>query len=162
MALLIIACAGMQAAPKEALEFDEIVEAPNWSKDSLYDGIKVWVAETFHSAKAVIEIDNKEQGLLIGNGIIPYPCSGLDCTAKYNWNVLFTIRAETKDNKYRLAFSNLRLGLPASTNTVTGFSPASEPAVWSQSDIDVIKPKLLAFGNDIKASLGKSAAKSNW
>src|SRR5437867_1266257 len=88
--LCLLGCAGMQPVEQKDLEFEKIIEVQNYSKDSLYEGVKIWIAQNFKSAKAVLEYENKEQGTIIGNGIIHYPCSGIECMAKSDWTVPFT------------------------------------------------------------------------
>jgi len=75
--IILVGCAGMQQAPASELEFQRIVEMPGFSKDKIYNATKIWIAENFGSAKAVIEHDDKEGGTLIGNGNIQYPCRGV-------------------------------------------------------------------------------------
>lgn len=150
-------CAGMAQVDQSQLTFDRVVDVPGASKDKIYDGTRMWIAENFHSAKAVLEYENKEQGTLIGNGNIKYPCQGIDCLAKSDWSVHFTMRVDTKDGRFKLAFSNLRLSWPASS-----MMPANNVPLRTQGELDTIKPALLAYGDNIRESLNKGAAKANW
>ena len=68
---LLVGCASMQPVADEDRTFDRVVEAPGHSKDDIYTATKVWIAENFKSAKSVIELDSKEDGIIIGNGVIP-------------------------------------------------------------------------------------------
>lgn len=45
-----------------------IVQVDSVSKDELYKRAKRWFVDTYKSAKAVIELDDKENGEIIGNG----------------------------------------------------------------------------------------------
>ena len=62
-----IGCAGMQPVTEADRTFERIVPAPGHNKDEIYDSVKMWIAENFRSAKAVIEYDNKQAGTIIGN-----------------------------------------------------------------------------------------------
>lgn len=162
LVVMMSGCAGMQPIQETDRTFDGVFEAPGFSRDKIFTSTKIWIAENFRSAKSVIEYENKEEGTLIGNGIIPYPCSGLECIAKADWKVPFTMRIDMKDNKFKLTFSNIRLSWPPSYNTTFGASSGHDGPVSLQSDIDAIKPKLLDFGNQIVGSMNTSKKSSDW
>jgi hypothetical protein len=160
--LLNFGCAGMQQAPESELTIQQVYEVPGSPQDKIYNEAKIWVAENFRSAKAVIEHDDAKSGTLIGNGNMKYPCSGLDCVAKNDWKVHFTMRMDTKDNRFRLTFSNLMLSWPSSYNTTFGYQKGQEVRVWQQGDVNIIRPELLQIGNNIAAAVKNSAGKSTW
>lgn len=155
-------CAGMQPVAEADRSFERVVEAPGYSKDQIYSYTKIWIAENFKSAKSVIELESKEDGIIIGNGIIPYPCSGLDCMAKGNWKVPFTMRVDMKDQKFKVSFSNIKMSWPSSYNSTVGVSPGYDGPVNNQGSMDTIKPVLLKFGDDILSSMSSNKSKSNW
>ena len=155
-------CAGLQPIADADRTFERIVEAPSYSKEQIFNGTKIWIAENFKSAKAVLEYENKDAGTIIGNGIISYPCRGLDCIAKARWKVPFTMRVDIKDQKFRLTFSNLHLSWPPSYNRTFGAQAGHDGPISTQSDLDAVKPELLKFGDQILASLGKEKSKKDW
>jgi hypothetical protein len=159
---LFIGCTGMQQITEADRTFERIVPAPGHSKDEIYDSVKMWIAENFRSAKAVIEYDNKVAGTIIGNGNMKYPCSGLDCIAKNNWTVPFTMRVDTKDEKFRLTFSNLKVSWPPSYNATVGYQKGHTGPVNTKGDFDAIKPRLLALGEQILSSINNGVTNSNW
>jgi len=159
---LAFGCAGMQPVKEADRSFEKIVEAPGHSKEQIFYGTKIWIAENFKSAKAVLEYENKEAGTIIGNGVISYPCSGIDCIAKADWKVPFTMRVDIKDQKYRLTFSNLHLSWPPSYNSTFGVQAGHDGPISTQGDLDLVKPELLKFGDEILASLGKESVKNDW
>lgn len=161
VALALYGCAGMQPIAEADRTFERVVEVPGYSKDQIYSSTKIWIAENFKSAKSVIELDSKEDGIIIGNGIIQYPCSGMECLAKSDWKVPFTMRVDMKDQKFKISFSNIKLSWPAKYSSGIS-SPAYDGPVNSQGNMDVIKPALLKFGDDILASINSSKSKSNW
>ena len=158
---MLFSCAGMQPIAEADKNFERVVEVPGYSKDQIYVATKIWIAENFKSAKSVIELDSKDDGIIIGNGIISYPCSGMDCMTKSDWKVPFTIRVDIKDQKFKLAFSNIRLSWPASYRSgIT--SPAYDGPVNTQGDINEIKPALLKFGDEMLTSINSNKSKSSW
>lgn len=160
--ITLIGCAGMQQVPASELEFQRVVEVPGFSKDKIYNATKIWIAENFRSAKAVIEHDDKEGGTLIGNGNIQYPCRGVECIAKSNWKVHFKMRVDVKDDKFRLAFTTLRMTAPPSYSTYGVSSGGLDAPVRMQGDLNAIKPELLKFGDEIAASLSSFKKQDNW
>lgn len=140
-------CAGMEPIPEADKTFDRVIEAPGYTKDQIYSQTKIWIAENFKSAKSVIELDSRDDGVIIGNGIMPYPCN-VGCTG---WKVPFQMRVDIKDQKFKLSFSQITLVIPG---TMNGFPP---PRAFVE-----IKPALLAYGDRILASMHKSSNKSEW
>lgn len=157
--LVMSGCASMQPVAETDRTFERVMMAPSHSKDQIYISTKIWIAENFKSAKSVIELDSKEEGIIIGNGIIQYPCSGMECLGKGDWKVPFTMRVDMKDQKFKISFSNIKLSWPASYSSGI-FNPAYDGPVNSQGDMQVIKPALLKFGDEILASINSS--KSDW
>ena len=154
---MILGCAGLQPAPESELTFERVVDAPGFTKDQLFEASKVWIAQNFRSAKAVLEYENKAEGKIIGNGIINYPCDGIECLGKSDWSAHFTMQVDIKDQKFKLAFSNLRISWPPKYPNA-GF----EGSVRSQGDLDSIKPALLKFGDQMAASMRKTKSGANW
>ena len=155
-------CAGLQPITDSDRTFERVVEAPGYSKEQIFNGTKIWIAENFKSAKAVLEYENKDTGTIIGNGIISYPCSGLEYIAKADWKVPFTMRVDIKDQKFRLTFSNLHLSWPPSYNTTFGVQSGHDGPIRTQSDLDAVRPELLKFGDQLLFSFGKEKGKSDW
>lgn len=140
----------------------QVFDAPGHDKAAIYTAGRQWIAENFKSAKAVIEYESKDDGTIIGNGNINYPCaSAWECLGKPDWTVPFTMRLEAKDERFRLTFSNIRLHWPAKINAGIR-QPEFDGPVRSAKDMDKIRPKLLMFGDQINASLVNQKAGDNW
>jgi len=81
--------------------FDYVTNIDGFNKDALYDGVELWIAENFKSAKHVIDFENKEQGIIIGNGSV----SGIILDGgmvKLPEDASFKMKVEVRDNKIRL------------------------------------------------------------
>jgi hypothetical protein len=156
--VLLVGCASA-AVMRERAEytFERVFEAPGYSKDRIFEGSRIWIAENFRSAKAVIEHENRESGTIIGNGVIPYPCSGFGCIGQGDWKVFFTMRVDIKDQRFRLTFSNLRLSWP----TVPG-RPSYDGPFGSESSLNDAKNALLLFGDQMLASFTRDKKKDDW
>jgi hypothetical protein len=154
--------AGLEEAPESEKTFERIVDAPGFSKDKIFESTKIWVAQNFRSAKAVMEYENKEAGRIIGNGVIDYPCSGMECLGKSNWKVLFTMQVDIKEQKFKLTFTNLVLSVPPTYNGTFGVQSGFERPVWQKGDFNSIRPVLLKFGDRLAASIQNTKARENW
>jgi len=63
--VFLAGCAGLQPIADADRTFERIVEAPGYSKEQIFNGTKIWIAENFKSAKAVLEYENKDAGTII-------------------------------------------------------------------------------------------------
>lgn len=152
VSLSLFGCASMEAVQEDQLTFSQVYEVPGYSKGQLFDGVKVWISENFRSGKSVIDHVDKEAGLIIGNGAMNYPCSGLDCVGYEGHLIYYTMRVDVKDEKFRLTFTNLE-----SFSPMVGRNP-----LWAQGQFDDVKPVLLGYGEKIKSSLGNAAKAADW
>ena len=156
--IFVSGCAGLEGleeAPESERTFERIVEVPGASKDRIFESTKVWIAQNFTSAKAVLEYENKTEGRIVGNGVINYPCSdGMECLGKGDWKVKFTMQVDIKEQKFKLTFSNLVLSAPP-TYTTTFVLSGFERPVWQKGDLNSIKPALLKFGDRLATSIQK-------
>ena len=100
--LLIVGCATAPwtPIPSEERQTEIIIENLNNSKDDLYDICLQWMAIHFVDSKDVIEVKNKEKGLIVGRGSMSV-ISGVMSTG-----ITFTITINIKDNRIRLKLEN--------------------------------------------------------
>lgn len=80
------------------VEYSKVVETNN-TKDALYGKAKLWFANTFNSSKEVIQIDDKENGVILGKGKIVDNDMAYMSKTKKTWD--FTVKIQVKDNKYK-------------------------------------------------------------
>ena len=83
-----------------------LIDSVQGTKSELYIYARSWLASSFKSSKSVIEMEDKESGTIIGNGIFINRVNsafgnqvGIDI-------ISFNITINTKDNKYRAVLSN--------------------------------------------------------
>jgi hypothetical protein len=108
--IIIIFLAAFFAAIPLSAEDDfnvEIIRPAAMQKGPLFDKTVLWITESFRSSKAVIEVKDREQGIIVGNGnALMALGSGFFLTEV---PVMFTVRIDMKDNKYRMTFKNVRV-----------------------------------------------------
>lgn len=149
-------CASMSRIEGPVM-IQKTIEIPGMKKDEIFEKSKMWVAKTFHSAKAVLEYENKETGVIIGNGIIKYPVDGMEVMVKSRWKIGFTMKEDIKDGKIRLTFDNLILHLPADNN-----SPASQVTLILEGDFKSAQVGADELGKSLTTYLISGAQDSNW
>src|SRR3972149_2220357 len=95
--------------PSDSTTVQRVIEVPGIPKDIIYERSRIWIAKTFRSSKAVIEYENKETGVIIGNGIIHYINKKIDPFGIYAAEipVRFTMEENIRDGKIKITFDNL-------------------------------------------------------
>lgn len=78
------------------INFSDIVAVEGAGKDELYERAKIWFADAFVSSNSVIQLANKERGLIMGKGV----ATERNEYWEKRWN--FTIKIQIKDEKYKV------------------------------------------------------------
>lgn len=86
--------------------FETIVEVNGKSRVDLYKNAKQWFVNYFKSSKDVIQSEDKEEGQIIGKGLINLTVkAGFGMTVNYHDKL--SIQVDCKDNKYRFRVYNM-------------------------------------------------------
>lgn len=107
--LLLMISISMQAQTKDSLSmptFDsktvgiqEVVQVDSMTKKELYQKAKLFFIDNFKSAKDIIQMDDAENGIIIGKGISKF--SFWNVMAQAELPMRMTIKIEVKDNRFR-------------------------------------------------------------
>ena len=111
--LLIVGCASVPPGPPVGA-YQKTIEV-SASKDEIFIRTMKWMTKTFQSAKSVIQYQDKEAGIVTGNGKIDMN----NPVTKVYMDFVLTI--EIKEGKVRLTFDNL------STSTIVGAETTTRP-----------------------------------
>lgn len=92
------------------INYNDVIELKDKTKDQLFLKAKSYFVDTFKSANDVIQLEDKENSIIVGRGnstIHVNAGMGVSSTMLFNYR----IKIETKDNKiryelYNLTFSN--------------------------------------------------------
>jgi len=101
MAMLSISLISAQ----DNLSFNKVIQVDSTKKDIIYTGIKQWLSMNFVSSKKVIDLDDKDAGLIIVNALTDYNYGKLSYLA-YNGYLKYTIKIQIKDNRYKVDVTN--------------------------------------------------------
>jgi hypothetical protein len=84
------------------ITYRKIIEIPNKTKDVLYDEVKKWLYDYYESPKNIINVEDRDLGVLLLNpSFIRYDTSGNQI---FKENIFYSFKIETKDNKIRTSF----------------------------------------------------------
>lgn len=86
--------------------FSEVIQADSMKATTLYGNAKLWFANTFKSAKDVIQVDDKEAGRVVGKAWqdIYIKVLGMPSQTKL-W---FSISVQVKDGRYKIEMYDLK------------------------------------------------------
>ncbi len=115
--VLLAGCVGTRQATKDEMTHEFVLNLPRVQKDQAYEMTLKWLANTFRSAKAVIEYQNKETGSIIGNGMSKMTVEG---TIPIQVDIAFTMNIDIRDERARIGFVNLEY-MPAMGTTLEPF-----------------------------------------
>jgi hypothetical protein len=94
------------------VSYSEVVPVPGISKDDLYVRGREWFAKTFVSAQAVIQMDDKAAGKIIGKGVGYGTSSFMLTTSRFT--IFYTVSLTVKDGRYRYEITDFYFQNPPS------------------------------------------------
>ena len=120
-AAAFVILAGMAMAPSahaQALTMEaftvEFLRAAPLPKHELFKYARVWMLESFGSARPYIRVQSKQLGTIVGRGTFDINIGG---DLLMNRPVTYELRIDVHDNRYRMTFSDVALpsdGIPRS------------------------------------------------
>ena len=114
-----------EAATPESkpLAFSEVV-VEGATKDQLYSAALAWFADTFRTAKTVLDIQDKERGRLVARPSFAYEPKVSVGRARIKGTVRYAVTLEVKDGKYRY--------------TIDGFTHEGAPGYGAPSSFGLL------------------------
>lgn len=108
-----------------AMTWSEVIPAEGITKEKLYVILNYWYTMTFNSAKAVIQLNDKDAGAIIGKGFVANIVGHMGGMNKYEINMEPIIKSDIKEGKVRITFTIQSYPVyKASTNIVGAFAGA--------------------------------------
>jgi hypothetical protein len=92
-----------------AIVFTELVENKSLNKAGIYKNVKIWFAESFNSSKDVLQMDDKDLGIILGKGLGTFDINlgGTQTPVGVKW----TIKVEIKDNKCKMTVYDIQTSI---------------------------------------------------
>lgn len=141
------------------LTFSEVVTLDSVSQKAIYNRAKEWFVSSFNSGKDVIQLQNDEDGKLIGKGNFKFYGKPFTSGTNSTGPVSFLVTIETKDGKYRYTITDF-------THSDFGVVPQEKPKgmfkvanrdVWNDS-----QKKAKEIIESIKAFMLGATDKKDW
>lgn len=115
------------------INFSEVVHVDGASKDDLYERAKIWFANAFVSSNSVIQLDNKEGGLIMGKGVVVQK----DKHWGKSWK--FTIKLQMKDGRYKVEIYDLYYSfVPDLSSQTPNMATTLSPFEIKEYSLDVL------------------------
>jgi len=89
------------------IKYTEVVDAPGKTKAELFQNSKVWFANTFRSAKDVINFQDEDAGIVSGRGNSSLYIKVMGQTVERILH--YSIKIEVKDDRYRYTIDEIEL-----------------------------------------------------
>jgi hypothetical protein len=97
----LIAVMTMTVFGQDPLTYTEVVQTDSASKNELYNRAKLWFVNAYNSASDVLQMDNKEEGQIIGKAIMKYNPTVFSGSEQTKGNIKYTIKIFVKDSRYK-------------------------------------------------------------
>lgn len=79
-----------------------IIQCPGMSKDQIYIQANSWFVNTFNSGKSVIQLNDKEMGVILAKGYLPNIAQQVGFAISYEVSADVIFRIDIKDGRTRL------------------------------------------------------------
>ena len=95
----------LQLDKNNALTYTQVIEAPGKTKTQLYVILNYWYSNTFSSGKSVIQLNDKDAGVIIAKGNVNAIATHMGGANSYTVNLTPIIKTDIKDNKVRVTYT---------------------------------------------------------
>lgn len=95
----------LQLDKNNSLTYTQVIDCGDKTKEQLYVLINYWYSNTFGSGKAVIQLNDKDAGVIIGKGYVEGIAVHVGGTNSYKVNLTPIIKTDIKDGKIRLTYT---------------------------------------------------------
>ncbi len=113
LVLFISGCAAYRPMPPEEMVISTEADLPGMTKEQIFEKSRVWIVRHLYSKGNIVDIADREAGIIVANGYIDYPASGkLEAIDKIQYTISFTMREDMGDSRITLTFDDLLLDIP--------------------------------------------------
>ena len=107
--LLLFTFAFLHSFAQVALTYDSVLVFEGKPKDKLYSLSKLFVVQAFKDSKEVIQLEDKENGVIIGKGNFSHQFSNprFNCNRETGKGIVeFTLKIQVKDGKIKVTMTD--------------------------------------------------------
>jgi hypothetical protein len=155
--LFLPACSGSLTRVSEEDRLIRLDKAlPHISQHEIYTVTQHWMEENFTASATPIRHVLPEESKVVGRGQIKYPCHMFSCITKRGWLVVFDMEVNANDGLMKTIFRRISLvSSPREDDSSLDYGMMSP--VWSQSDMDAIRPELVKLNEALARVIMTSA-----
>jgi len=147
MITLLLSLTGCVTTKYKQVEVTSVVNVPNQNQAALFQKTRQWFSHYFVSGESVVDYEDAESGVIIGNGIADI---GSDPFGIISYSIKYNIRIDTKDNKFRAITKIIEHRNTDSDRTYT-MSHVSEGRITdAESKVNEIVNNIEAYVTDKK------------
>lgn len=106
LTLILLLALTVQIYGQEPITYEKVLKAEGVNKSDLFFIISDWFASNYNSAKDVIQLNDKERGVIIGKGTMDYFYGEKRSNNSYNGHLDYTIKIYVKDNRYKVILTS--------------------------------------------------------
>ncbi len=96
---------GINSISQQSISFQKELISEGKSKSELYVVLNEWFATTYNSANDVIQMQDKESGIIIGKGSMKYSMKGMSY-ACYSGYIEYTIKTVANDGSVNISLTS--------------------------------------------------------
>ncbi len=90
----------------EPLSFTDVVNVNSVDSNELYMRAKLWFANSFADSKNVLEVEDKNAGILVGKGEFAYEPNVFMASSLTRGRIKFMVKIIVKNERYKYSFSD--------------------------------------------------------
>ena len=102
--------------------FEEVVKTPNFTPEKVYALYREWFVTTFVNAEAVLQMDDKESGVLIGKSFTHIATAG----GWFSQQINFTLKIYIREGRFKYVLTDFYLYTPPSKYISTSTTPLED------------------------------------
>lgn len=95
----------LQLDKNNALTYTQVIDAHGKTKEQLYIILNYWFSNTFGSGKSVIQLNDKDAGVIIAKGEVDAVARQFGGISTYTVNIYPIIKTDIKDNRVRITYT---------------------------------------------------------
>lgn len=97
--------AKLQLDKNKALTYTQIIDCTGKSKEQLYIILNYWYSNSFGSGKAVIQLNDKDAGVIIAKGYVDGIAQHVGGLNTFTVSITPIIKTDIKDGKVRVTYT---------------------------------------------------------
>jgi hypothetical protein len=119
------------------ITFQDVVQMGSLKKDDLFNKVKLWVINNYPSPKDVINVEDKDIGVLKLKPQFKRQKKSENLT--YDEVIYFDLDIYVKDGRYKYIITNLKSSTVTSRSTSIDKNPIEKPFLISKDDTEQMK-----------------------